>query len=139
MFAPFGWPDDALDRLCGQQHDLQERHIATHHPDADRRIILASGKAVGRLCIDRGSDIWRIVDVVLVPEAQRRGIGSAAIRLVLAEAETEGASVDLHVGRENTSAEALYRRLGFIDAMSASQTHLRLIRPARSRAEPAPA
>lgn len=130
LFAGAGLPADALAGLCAQQHALQERHIATHNPAADRRMILAGAETVGRLCLDRTGATWRIVDVALLPEAQGRGLGGAAVRLVLAEAARAGAAVDLAVGRDNPRAEALYRRLGFVDALGGGDTHRRLIRPA---------
>lgn len=130
LFAGFGWPADALARLCDQQHDLQETHIAAHHPSADRRMIVAGGQVLGRLCLDATAAPWRIVDVALLPEAQGRGIGTAALRLVLAEAAAAGVAVELHVAHDNPRAEALYRREGFVDAFGGAAAHRRLVRPA---------
>lgn len=90
-------------------------------------MIVAAGETVGRLCLDRTGATWRIVDVALLPEAQGRGHGGAAVRLVLTEAAAAGGAVDLMVARDNPRAEALYRRLGFVDAIDASATHRRLV------------
>lgn len=124
-------PEEALARLCDQQHDLQERHIAAYHPDAERRMILHRGVVIGRLCLDRGGNPWRIVDVALLPEAQGRGLGSAALRRIFAEADHAGVAIDLHVGRDNPRAQMLYRRLGFVDASGGGDSHIRLVRPCR--------
>ena len=127
LFAQAGLSAEALDRLCRQQHELQERHIAVHNPRADRRMIVAGDETVGRLCLDRTAATWRIVDVALLPQAQGRGVGGAAMRLVLEEAAAAAVGVDLMVGHDNPRAEALYRRLGFVDAIAASATHRRLV------------
>lgn len=113
-------------RLCEGQHDLQERHIAAHHPHAELRMIEVDGSDVGRLCLDRTTLPWRIVDVVLLPEAQGRGIGGAAMRRVLDDAATAGATVELQVALDNPRAETLYRRMGFRDLIGSSSTHRRL-------------
>lgn len=127
LFAPLGWPADALARLCDQQHDLQERHIAAHHPQAERWMIEQDGVALGRLCLDTSVSPWRLVDIALLPEGQGRGIGTAVLHRVMTAARTDGADVDLHVALDNPRAEALYRRLGFVDAIAAVATHRRLI------------
>lgn len=123
-----GWPADMLARFCDQQHDLQERHIAAHHPAAERRMILVGGTTVGRLCLDRGEAGWRIVDLAIVPEAQGAGVGGTVLRLLIGEAARAGADIELQVGRDNPRAEALYRRLGFVEATSVDDTHRRLVR-----------
>ncbi len=112
-FATAGLPPETTIRLCEHQHDMQERQIAHHHPKAERRTILRGGVAVGRLCVDRSLAPWRIVDLVLVPEAQGHGVGRDALGQLLDEATRAGAGVDLHVAGDNARAEALYRRLGF--------------------------
>lgn len=126
LLAGLGWPTEALAQLCDGQHALQERHITDHHPAAERRVIVADGRAVGRVCVDQTCRPWRIVDIALLPDAQGRGLGSEALRQLLHEATTAGVAVDLHVGHDNPRAEALYRRLGFTDAVCAAATHCRL-------------
>nr|WP_294193302.1 GNAT family N-acetyltransferase [uncultured Sphingomonas sp.] len=126
LFAELGWPTEALAQLCDGQHVLQERHITDHHPAAGRWVIVAEGRAVGRLCVDQAYRPWRIVDIALLPDAQGRGLGGEALRRLLQEARAAGVSVDLHVGHDNPRAQALYRRLGFTDAIGTSATHHRL-------------
>ena len=127
LLAGADWPADAFARLCAQQHELQERHIATHHPGADRLMLVDRGVGVGRIVIDRTLAPWRLVDIALVPEAQGRGIGSAALAQVQREAAAAGIGIELHVMHANPRAAALYRRLGFVDAIAASDSHARMI------------
>lgn len=127
MLAPLNWPLDALERLCEQQHLLQERHLDVHEPHAAREMVVVDGRTVGRVCLDRERDPWRIIDLVILPEAQDGGIGTAVLRRVLANADAAGAAVELQVGVDNPRAASLYRREGFSEALTGSATHLRMV------------
>lgn len=116
-----------MERLCIQQHDLQERHIALHHPEAERWMIRMGGRTVGRLCLDLSGSPWRIIDLAVLPEEQGRGAGSAVLRDLQRRAAEDGASIELQVGIDNPRAEALYRRVGFRDGLGCSPTHRRMI------------
>ena len=63
--------------------------------------------------MDRGSGAIRIIDVSLVPEYRRQGIGSTLLRRVLADASVAGVPVRLSVDMANP-ARHLYERLGFV-------------------------
>ena len=56
----------------------------------------------------------RIMDIALLPDWRNAGIGSRLLRSILAEADSAGAAVTLHVERWNP-AKRLYDRLGFVD------------------------
>lgn len=125
-------PADSFARLLAQQHEFQERHIAIHHPRADRLMLIESGTAagtpaVGRVVIDRTGSPWQLVDIAIVPEAQGRGIGATTIGQLQRDAATARVAIELHVMHANTRAAALYRRLGFVDAIAASDSHARMI------------
>lgn len=85
-------------------------------------IILSGGEAVGYLALTLGYSFEfggydAFIDEVYIRESQRgRGIGKLAIQM----AEDECRALDvralhLEVERENTNAQALYRRVGFVD------------------------
>jgi ribosomal protein S18 acetylase RimI-like enzyme len=54
----------------------------------------------------------RIIDIALLPEYRRRGIGSAFLRDILADGRRLGLPVTIHVERFNPALR-LYERLGF--------------------------
>ena len=57
-----------------------------------------------------------IDDLFIRPAFRARGYGTAALAEVRAKAVTLGArALHLEVGRDNESAQALYRRAGFVD------------------------
>jgi ribosomal protein S18 acetylase RimI-like enzyme len=124
--APAGLdlPPAILTPFLDQQHDLQERHIRTAHPRADRRMILVDGVAVGRICLDRRTMAWHIVDLALVAEAQGSGIGRVALRRVIQEAGRAGVKLTLEVTRDNGRAHRFYERAGFVGSGQDTETHL---------------
>jgi ribosomal protein S18 acetylase RimI-like enzyme len=122
----FALPAPMLATLLAQQHAMQERHIAGLHPGAERRMILADGVAVGRLCLDRTTLPWHIVDVAVVAEATGQGIGRAVLDALKDEAAAANAPLVLEVAHDNIRAQALYHRVGFIPAGGDSATHRRM-------------
>ncbi|HEV2128036.1 MAG TPA: GNAT family N-acetyltransferase [Thermomicrobiales bacterium] len=75
--------------------------------------VVVDGAIVGMLDVRRGDDEVFIGNIELAPEMQGRGIGSAIIRSVLAEAQGHGVPVRLHVFKINSRARRLYDSLGF--------------------------
>ncbi len=120
-------PSALLAQLLDQQHRLQEHHIATAHPDADRRMILCDGMAVGRICLVRDARHRQVVDLALVAEAQGRGIARIVLNYLMDEATPARAAILLDVARDNVRAQALYRRAGFGPVGKDSCTHFRWI------------
>jgi len=94
-------------------------------PEAVRRCLLIAermdkpglvGFAVGRIVEAGDEPIAELESVVVAEEARREGIGRALCEAVLDWCRAEGASnVELEVRSLNSSALALYRRLGFVE------------------------
>ncbi len=83
-------------------------------------IILCDGEAIGMLKLDRAACPWRLVQLLLAPEAQSLGLGTTLLRTLSAEADACGAAMELSV-LKNNPAKRLYRRLGF--ATVAEESH----------------
>lgn len=64
------------------------------------------------LYVSRWSEEIRIVDIALLPDSCNRGIGTALLRQLQAEAQASGKPLRIHVERFNP-ALPLYERLGF--------------------------
>lgn len=107
-----GWPEEEKRSFLRMQFDAQHQHYQAHYPDARFEVILRGGTPIGRLYVDRGEQDIRIVDIALLPSWRGQGIGSRLLKEILAEAETTGQTVSIHVERFNP-ALALYERLGF--------------------------
>jgi ribosomal protein S18 acetylase RimI-like enzyme len=111
--AASGWTAEERDAFVRMQFDLQDRHYRGTFPHAEHSLIVHDGVPVGRLVVDRGRHEIRVVDISLLPERRGRGIGSALLRGVLAEATVARIPVGLSVDIANP-ARRLYERLGFV-------------------------
>lgn len=110
---PLPWSEEEKERFLLFQFTAQHQHYQEHYGDAAFDVILVDGEPVGRLYLDRRQDEFRIVDIALLPEHRRKGIGGLLLRDILAEAEGLELPVRIHVERNNP-ALVLYQSLGFV-------------------------
>jgi ribosomal protein S18 acetylase RimI-like enzyme len=110
--ALVNWDDGQKAAFIQQQFDAQHRYYQQVYPDGSFEVILAGGQAAGRLYLATEPDDTLIIDVAMLPRFQNQGIGTALVTEVLADAATRGASVTIHVERNNPALR-WYGRLGF--------------------------
>ena len=110
--APVPWPPEAKEAFLRQQFDAQDAWWRTHYAGATFEVVVVDGRDAGRLYLWEGPSEVRIVDVALLPEARRGGIGTTLVRDVQERAAAAGKSVTIHVERMNPALR-LYERLGF--------------------------
>jgi len=106
------WSDEQKAAFVRQQFEAQDAYYREHYDPATFDVIEVDGEPVGRLYVARWEDEIRIVDVALLPEYRGRGIGTALLRELLAEAAEAGKRLSIHV-ELNNPARRLYERLGF--------------------------
>jgi GNAT superfamily N-acetyltransferase len=113
------WENEAWDAFLRMQFEAQRRHYSIHFPDAVQSIVLRAGEPAGRTWVYRSTEEIRLLDIAILPEHRRCGIGTHLIRQLQDEARQ--AAVPLHHSVEfgNPGARRLYERLGFV----AVQTH----------------
>ncbi len=85
------------------------------------QVIEVGGLAAGLLEVTRHPDAIEVVNLELAPAFQRRGIGTAILTEIQAEATAREAAVLLQVLKVNP-ARRLYERLGFV-ATGATESH----------------
>lgn len=107
-----GLPVAQIDPLLRMQFTAQDRQYRAAHPGAEQSVVVVDGADAGRLWVARDQDAIHLLDIALLPEHRRRGVGSALIRMLQEEAAATARRLRLHVAR-NTPAVSLYARLGF--------------------------
>ena len=116
---------DVVERQFGHWDDVaQDRYFEGDWREAQFEMILADGVPCGYVCIeDRAADV-HLREIVIAPEFQGRGIGTAIVREVIERARNRGVPARLGALHQNR-ALALYRRLGFRD-VGRTDTHIGL-------------
>ncbi len=106
------WSEQQKEDFTRMQFDLQHKQWMQNYKNASFDIIYLKEIPIGRLYVDRREDQIRIVDIALLPDFRRKGIGSEIMQSLIDEAEQRGCLLSLHV-EANNPALGLYKKLGF--------------------------
>ena len=82
-------------------------------PGSTTSVVEIGSRPVGRARTVRTADSIELCGIQLLPEVQRRGIGTAIVADLQAEAAAASLPLELSVEKDNPDASKLYRRLGF--------------------------
>jgi ribosomal protein S18 acetylase RimI-like enzyme len=109
--ATWGWDEEF-------QRDIFRKSF--NHPPLT--IVIVDGQANGAVVMESrvGDEYLRSIEIH--PRVQRRGIGAALVREVVARAEARRVPAVLRVIKVNVGARRLYQRLGFV-VVGESETH----------------
>ena len=102
-----------LEALLRMQFDAQRLSYRQQYPASEHSLILLDGQPAGRLWINDGAEELWVIDLVIHPAFQRRGLGRAVLEHILARAQSRSVPVGLFVDTVNDPAFRLYRSLGF--------------------------
>ncbi len=108
------WSAEEKERFLRFQFEAQHVYYQEQFADARFDLVLLDGRPAGRLYVHRRPDEIRLIDIALMPEHRRRGLGGRLMRSVLEEADAAGLPVQIHV-ESNNPALRLYHRLGFVE------------------------
>jgi len=114
--AATNWSDAEKRAFADSQFDLQRQHYRAYFPATTWGVLEDNGAPFGRLYLERRVTTHHILDIALLPEWRRRGIGTTIIGWICAQAGAAGKSVTIAVEKFNP-AQTLYRRLGFQEIM----------------------
>ena len=103
------------------QRELHELRFASQNA----HIIQYRGTDVGYFSTSSTADWVRVYQIYILPEYQRKGLGSACMRLILSDARAQKKAVRLQVLKINTRGIAFYRKLGF-KIVDEDDTHVQM-------------
>jgi len=108
-----GWPDEPREAFLAHQFEAQRRGWGQTFPGSRHDVITLDDCPVGRVWVDWSDEECLIVDLALLPEHRRQGIGTQVVEELLADADRAGLPARAHVERTNAPSLAFWARLGF--------------------------
>jgi len=112
-FSLLDLPHEQLNQLLRMQFAAQQREYRSAYPGSEQSIVSFKDAAVGHLWVARKDSEIHVLDISLLPEFRRLGIGSVLYRQLLAEGKAKGQAVRCSVSRFNEASLQFHRRLGF--------------------------
>lgn len=109
-----GWTQEQRESFLKMQFKIREDSYAAAFAGLTHHIILFGESKAGRIMVSRAAEEFRLVDIAILPEFQKLGIGTALLAELLREAHTNSLRVRLHVLRTSRAAD-WYRAHGFIE------------------------
>jgi len=111
--ALVNWDEAQRQAFLRMQFKAQFEQYHARFPDAAYSIILFRGARAGRFWVGRAPDQIRLLDIAILPQYQNRGIGSALLKDLIAEARETRRPLRHMVYKFNLAALRFYQRLGF--------------------------
>jgi ribosomal protein S18 acetylase RimI-like enzyme len=93
--------------------EWQAAYFRKHFDPSVLQIIQLDGIDVGVLHVQERTEELYIASLEILPEYQRRGIGTEILRQLTAAAQRQLKPVALQVLKTNIAARSLYQRMGF--------------------------
>lgn len=106
------WTQAQKEQFITQQFQAQHSYYQKEYPDAAYDIIQFKNQDIGRLYLHERTDEFRIIDIGILPEYQRKGIGTHILKTILEDAANKSKAVRIHVEKNNPALQ-LYTRLRF--------------------------
>ena len=111
--AQVDWDDSQKDAFIRWQYAMQKQEYETRYPSARYEIILVDGNPAGRFWVGTDEKEIRLLDIALLTEFQKGGVGTILLRQLMDEATRTNKALRHMVFMLNDNAHRLYERLGF--------------------------
>ncbi|PLP95596.1 GNAT family N-acetyltransferase [Pseudomonas sp. FFUP_PS_473] len=107
-----GWPAEQIAAFLKMQFHAQHVYYQEHFAGSDFLIIEVEAQRVGRIYTWFGKTCVTLIDIALLPEFQKNGIGSELLEDLLCRADESELPIELSVEPYNPALK-LYERFGF--------------------------
>ena len=114
-----------VDQVWGWDRIRQRKMHDARFASQDVRIIRFQANDIGYFSTSATADSVRIHQMFVLPEYQGKGLGSACVNRIVADARAQKKPVTLQVLKINTRGIAFYQRLGF-KIVGEDDTHVQM-------------
>jgi len=102
-----------IDNLVRSQQQIHALGVQQNHPNAQTKILEFQSQALGRMVFEHTAGDIRLIDIAVLPGAQRQGLARYMVQYLQQMAGTYQASLSLRVVKNNIKARRLYLSVGF--------------------------
>jgi GNAT superfamily N-acetyltransferase len=120
------WSDEQKEAFLHMQFDAQTKHYLLHYPNAEYKIIEREEMPIGRMTVENCGDHILIMDIALLPDYRRSGIGTSLIQELKQEAIRLNLPLVLRVEFFNPAVR-LYERLGFVKTRDVNSVYQEMV------------
>lgn len=120
------WTEQQKADFLRMQFDAQTAHYKRHYPTAEYMIIEQDGAAAGRLILEHTDKQHLIMDIAILPEYRKLGIGTAIIKDLMELARKDNLPLVLRVEFFNPVIR-LYTRLGFVKTREVNSVYHEMV------------
>src|SRR6185312_13802324 len=78
-----GWTAVQQEAFLRMQFNAQQQWYAATYSTAENQIIEQNSEPIGRMIVQREAEIWRLIDISLLPEHRGRGIGGELLSVLI--------------------------------------------------------
>ncbi|WP_333875087.1 GNAT family N-acetyltransferase [Methylobacter sp.] len=102
-----------IDNLIRSQQQIHALGVQHNYPNAQTIILEYQRQALGRMVFEHTTGDIRLIDIAVLPGAQRQGLARYMLQHLQQMAETHQASLSLRVVKNNFKARWFYLSAGF--------------------------
>ncbi len=102
-----------IDNLVRSQQQIHALGVQRNYPNAQIKILESQSQALGRMIFEHTTGDIRLIDIAVLPSAQRQGLARYMLHYLQQMAGSHQASLSLRVVKNNFKARRLYLSAGF--------------------------
>lgn len=102
-----------IDSLITMQQQAQATGYRHDFPKAEYLVLEYQGERLARVVVDSGPGAVHLIDLAVLPSAQRKGCATEILRRLQRQAATSLLPLTLSVNKNNAPARCLYLAMGF--------------------------
>jgi len=99
--------------IISEQFSIEQQQMTQMYPEASLNIVMLNNRPIGRLYMHYGETADRILEMGLLENYRRTGIGRKVMNMLIENALEKGQTVSLQVAWFNQGAYAFFEKLGF--------------------------